>query len=160
MKRKLLGAFLSTAMVASLAVGCGGNDNSTTPADTPAETEAPAADETPAADAEAPAADASAGGKKIGISMPTQSLERWNRDGAYLDEQFKAAGFETILTYSDDKTDQQVNDIQNMLADGVDMLVVAAIDGNALNTALAGAAEKNIPVISYDRLILNDAASY
>ena len=160
MKRKLLGALLSTAMVASLAVGCGGNDNSTTPADTPAETEAPAADETPAADAEAPAADASAGGKKIGISMPTQSLERWNRDGAYLDEQFKAAGFETILTYSDDKTDQQVNDIQNMLADGVDMLVVAAIDGNALNTALAGAAEKNIPVISYDRLILNDAASY
>lgn len=160
MKRKLLGALLSTAMVASLAVGCGGNDNSTTPADTPAETEAPAADETLAADAEAPAADASAGGKKIGISMPTQSLERWNRDGAYLDEQFKAAGFETILTYSDDKTDQQVNDIQNMLADGVDMLVVAAIDGNALNTALAGAAEKNIPVISYDRLILNDAASY
>lgn len=160
MKRKLLGALLSTAMVASLAVGCGGNDNSTTPADTPAETEAPAADETPAADAEAPAADASAGGKKIGISMPTQSLERWNRDGAYLDEQFKAAGFETILTYSDDKTDQQVNDIQNMLADGVDMLVIAAIDGNALNTALAGAAEKNIPVISYDRLILNDAASY
>ena len=62
MKRKLLGALLSTAMVASLAVGCGGNDNSTTPADTPAETEAPAADETPAADAEAPAADASAGG--------------------------------------------------------------------------------------------------
>lgn len=92
--------------------------------------------------------------------MPTQSLERWNRDGAYLDEQFKAAGFETILTYSDDKTEQQVNDIQNMLADGVDMLVIAAIDGNALNTALEGAAEQNIPVISYDRLILNDAASY
>ena len=47
-----------------------------------------------------------------------------------------------------------------MLADGVDMLVIAAIDGNALNTALEGAAEQNIPVISYDRLILNDAASY
>ncbi|MDE6961750.1 MAG: sugar-binding protein [Lachnospiraceae bacterium] len=164
MKRKLLGAFLSTAMVASLVVGCGGgNDSAAT--DAPAETETPAEDAaedaTPAEDtategAEAPAA----GGGKIGISMPTQSLERWNRDGAYLDEQFKAAGFETILTYSDDKTEQQVNDIQNMLADGVDMLVIAAIDGNALNTALEGAAEQNIPVISYDRLILNDAASY
>ena len=111
MKRKLLGALLSTAMVASLVVGCsGGND--TAPADTPADTEAPADAETPADneadDASAPAA---AGGGKIGISMPTQSLERWNRDGAYLDEQFKAAGFETILTFSDDKTEQQVNDI-------------------------------------------------
>ncbi len=151
MKRKLLGAFLSTAMVASLVVGCGGgNDSAAT--DAPAETETPAEDAaedaTPAEDtategAEAPAA----GGGKIGISMPTQSLERWNRDGAYLDEQFKAAGFETILTYSDDKTEQQVNDIQNMLADGVDMLVIAAIDGNALNTALEGAAEQNIPVV-------------
>lgn len=146
-------------MVASLTVGCGGND--TTPADTPADTEAPADAETPADneadDASAPAA---AGGGKIGISMPTQSLERWNRDGAYLDEQFKAAGFETVLTYSDNDSGKQVNDIQNMLADGVNLLVVAAIDGEALNTAMNEAAEANVPVISYDRLILNDAVSY
>ena len=32
--------------------------------------------------------------KKVGIAMPTQSLERWNRDGAYLKEQFEAAGYE------------------------------------------------------------------
>ena len=160
MKRKLLGALLSTAMVASLTVGCGGG-NDTTPADTPADTEAPADAETPADneadDASAPAA---AGGGKIGISMPTQSLERWNRDGAYLDEQFKAAGFETVLTYSDNDSGKQVNDIQNMLADGVNLLVVAAIDGEALNTAMNEAAEANVPVISYDRLILNDAVSY
>ena len=98
--------------------------------------------------------------KKIGISMPTQSLERWNRDGKYLDEQFKAAGFETILTYSDNQSDRQVNDIQNMIAEKVDLLIVAAIDGAALNTAMNEAAEQNIPVISYDRLILNDAVSY
>jgi putative multiple sugar transport system substrate-binding protein len=47
-----------------------------------------------------------------------------------------------------------------MLADGVDLLVVAAIDGEALNTAMNEAAEQNVPVISYDRLILNDAVSY
>ncbi len=160
MKRKLIGALLSTAMVASLTVGCGGG-NDTTPADTPADTEALADAETPADneadDASAPAA---AGGGKIGISMPTQSLERWNRDGAYLDEQFKAAGFETVLTYSDNDSGKQVNDIQNMLADGVNLLVVAAIDGEALNTAMNEAAEANVPVISYDRLILNDAVSY
>ena len=162
MKRKLLGALLSTAMVASLVVGCGGGNDASTPADTPAETEAPADDAAPAEDAAGDAAEtpAAAEGGKIGISMPTQSLERWNRDGAYLDEQFKAAGFETILTYSDNDSGKQVNDIQNMLADGVNLLVVAAIDGEALNTAMNEAAEANVPVISYDRLILNDAVSY
>ena len=38
------------------------------------------------------------GGKTIGIAMPTQSLERWNRDGEYLKEQFESAGYQTILT--------------------------------------------------------------
>ena len=167
MKRKLLGTLLSVAMVASLLVGCGSDGGAaTTTADSAsdAQTEAPADNsdaDAPAEDteAEAPTDTASVGGK-IGISMPTQSLERWNRDGAYLDEQFKAAGFETILTFSDNKAEQQVNDIQNMLAENVDLLIIAAIDGGALNTVLNEAAEADIPVISYDRLILNDAASY
>ena len=100
------------------------------------------------------------GKAKIGLSMPTQSLERWNRDGAYLEEQFQNAGYDTILTYSDNDSGKQVNDIQNMLADGADLLVIAAIEGEALNTALDEAAEAGVPVIAYDRLIKNDAVSY
>ena len=102
----------------------------------------------------------STGTQKVGIAMPTQSLERWNRDGSYLDEQFKSAGYETILTYSDNDTNRQVSDIQNMIADGVDLLVIAAIDGEALNTVMNEAGEAGIPVIAYDRLIMNDNASY
>ena len=106
------------------------------------------------------AEDGAAGGK-IGISMPTQSLERWNRDGSYLEEQFKAAGYDVELTYSDNETDRQVNDIQNLISDGVNLLVVAAIDGEALNTVMDEAADAGIPVISYDRLLMNsDAVTY
>lgn len=158
MKRKLIGTLLSTAMVVSLVAGCSSDNASeqtNAPTDTGSGTEAEGD-----AQNEDTASDASTGGAKIGISMPTQSLERWNRDGAYLDEQFRAAGFETVLTYSDDDSGKQVNDIQNMLADDVDLLVVAAIDGAALNTAMNEAAEANVPVIAYDRLILNDAVSY
>ncbi len=103
---------------------------------------------------------ASAEGEKIGIAMPTQSLERWNRDGSYLQEQFEAAGYEASLVYSDNEVDQQVNDIQNLISDGVDLLVVSAIDGEALNTVMEEAADAEIPVIAYDRLIMNDAVSY
>ena len=104
--------------------------------------------------------DAAAEGGKIGIAMPTQSLERWNRDGSYLQKQFEDAGYEVELTYSDNETDRQVNDIQNLISDGVDLLVVAAIDGEALNTVMDEAADAGIPVISYDRLIKSDAVSY
>ena len=54
----------------------------------------------------------------------------------------------------------RVNDIQNLISDGVDLLVVAAIDGEALNTVMDEAKDAGIPVISYDRLIKSDAVSY
>jgi len=98
--------------------------------------------------------------KKVGISMPTQSLERWNRDGSYLKAEFEKAGYEAILTYSDNDAGRQVNDIQNMLAENVDVLVISAIDAEALNTVMDEAANAGVAVIAYDRLILNDAVTY
>ena len=121
LKKKVFAAILSALMAVSLAACGGGSAGSSAAA--PAESTKPAESTAPAAE----------GAKKIGISMPTQSLERWNRDGQYLDEQFKATGYETILTFSDNKSDRQVNDIQNMIAEDVDLLIVAAIDGVALN---------------------------
>ncbi|MCC8164530.1 MAG: sugar-binding protein [Lachnospiraceae bacterium] len=154
MKRKLLSVMLIAAMTAALtACGSSSSSNSSSTEEASSEAAEESTDEGGETSTEAI-------GQKIGISMPTQSLERWNRDGAYLDEQFQNAGYETILTYSDNDSGQQVNDIQNMLADNVDLLIVAAIDGEALNTSMNEAAEAGVPVIAYDRLIMNDAVSY
>ncbi len=102
-----------------------------------------------------------AAGKKVGISMPTKSLERWNRDGSYLENQFKSKNCEVKLTYSDNKIDQQVKDIENLIADKVNLLVIAAIDGESLSNVLSTAKSANIPVIAYDRLIMNtDSVAY
>lgn len=97
-------------------------------------------------------------GGKIGIAMPTKSLERWNRDGSYLQDQFKSKGYDVKLVYSDNDITQQVNDIENLIADNVNMLVIAAIDGESLSTVLEDADKKDIPVIAYDRLIMNTSA--
>ena len=98
---------------------------------------------------------------KVGIAMPTNSLERWNRDGQYLKEQFEAAGYEAILKFSDNDIEQQNNDIANMIADGVAVLIISAIDGESLTQTLADAKDAGIAVIAYDRLIMNtDAVSY
>ena len=149
--KKTLALILAACMSLSLAA-CGGGGNSSPPA----ASSQPAGSNPPASSQPAGSGDT----KTVGIAMPTKSLERWNRDGAYLDEQFKAAGYNTIVTYSDNKNEQQVNDIQNMLSQGVDLLIVAAIDGNGLNTVMNDAGAAGIPVIAYDRLIMNDNSSY
>ncbi|MBO8414940.1 MAG: sugar-binding protein [Proteobacteria bacterium] len=99
---------------------------------------------------------------KIGVSMPTQSLQRWNQDGSNMKAMLEQSGHEVDLQYAgDNDIPTQVNQIENMIAADCDVVVIASIDGSALTEVLKGAKDKNIPVIAYDRLIMNsDAVSY
>ncbi len=99
--------------------------------------------------------------KKVGISMPTKSLEKWNREGSYLKKQFEKKGYEVEITYSDNDMNRQADDIRRMIARNADILVIAAVDGESLSNVLVSAKRRKIPVICYDRLIMNtDAVSY
>lgn len=89
----------------------------------------------------------------VGISMPTRSLERWINDGEQLQEALKEADCTTDLQYADNKTDQQISQIQNQIAGGAKILVIAAIDGEALAPVLEEAKSQGVTVIAYDRLI-------
>ena len=160
MSRKVLSVLLATAMTASLLVGCGGTAAAPAADAAPAATEEAApADEAPAAEEAAPAAEL--GGTKVGVAMPTKDLQRWNQDGSNMEEQLKAAGYEVDLQFANNDVQQQVSQIENMINNGCNVLVIASIEGDSLGTVLATAKEKNIPVIAYDRLIMNtDAVSY
>ncbi|WP_407554247.1 sugar ABC transporter substrate-binding protein [Streptomyces sp. Pv4-95] len=94
------------------------------------------------------------GGGTIGIAMPTKSSERWIADGRNMARQFEAKGYKADLQYGDDKVENQVAQLENMIAKGHRLLVVAAIDGSALTDVLRRAEEAGVRVISYDRLIL------
>ena len=89
----------------------------------------------------------------VGIAMPTKSSARWISDGNSMVEQFKAAGYATDLQYAEDDIPNQLAQIENMITKGVNVLVIAAIDGTTLSNALANAAAADIKVIAYDRLI-------
>ena len=104
---------------------------------------------------------ACAEGDLVGVAMPTQDLQRWNQDGENMKEQLEAAGYSVDLQFAANDIPTQVSQIENMIANGCKVLVVASIDGDALGTVLAQAKEAGIPVIAYDRLIMNsDAVSY
>lgn len=97
------------------------------------------------------------GGKagSVGISMPTKSSERWVGDGANMKKEFEALGYSVDLQYAEDVIENQVSQIENMITKGVQVLVIAAIDGESLTDVLQKAADENIKVIAYDRLIKN-----
>ncbi|KXK58065.1 sugar ABC transporter substrate-binding protein [Micromonospora rosaria] len=91
----------------------------------------------------------------IGVSMPTQTSERWIADGNSVKEKLAAKGYQVNLQYAGDDIPTQSQQIDQMITQGADVLIVAAIDGTALSGQLQAAAEAKIPVISYDRLILD-----
>ncbi len=151
---KKVAAFAFAGIVAFGAVGCSSERGGTT--------EAPSGEAVveEGESSDAGACSFSADGL-VGVAMPTKSLERWNRDGADLQALLEGMGYKVDLQYADNKPEMQISQLENMINAGAEVLVVASIDGEALGPVLESAAEKDIPVIAYDRLIKGtDAVDY
>ena len=82
-----------------------------------------------------------------------QTSERWIADGDAVKSQLEDEGYTVDLQYAGDDIPTQSQQVDQMITQGVDALIIAAIDGTALSSQLQAAADAGIPVISYDRLI-------
>jgi putative multiple sugar transport system substrate-binding protein len=92
---------------------------------------------------------------KIGVSMPTKDLQRWNQDGQYMEEKLTEAGYEPVVQYASNDANIQLSQVETMIDEGCKILVIAAEKGDSLGQALAKAAEKGVKVIAYDRLLMS-----
>jgi putative multiple sugar transport system substrate-binding protein len=147
MKKQVWSLLVVLSLMAALVLSaCGG---AAAPAAEAPAAEAPAA-EAPAA--EAPAADEV---KQVGISMPTKSSARWISDGENMVKVFEAAGYDADLQFAEDDIPTQLTQIESMVANGADVLVIAAIDGSTLTDVLQKAHDAGILVMAYDRLLVN-----
>ncbi|MFN3949910.1 multiple monosaccharide ABC transporter substrate-binding protein [Microbacterium sp.] len=99
------------------------------------------------------AGDSDEAGGIIGVAMPTQQSERWIADGNNVKSQLEELGYQVDLQYANDDIPTQVSQIENMITSGAKALIVASIDGTTLTDVLQQAADADIPVIAYDRLI-------
>jgi putative multiple sugar transport system substrate-binding protein len=99
----------------------------------------------------------------VGIAMATQDDPRWSYDGQRLEEGLSRVGFTVDLQFAQDDILVQVEQIENMIAAGVDLLIVTPIYENSqsLEIVFAQAYEAGIPVILYGRMLMNsDNISY
>ena len=161
MKRRILSVILGAMLAVSSLSGCGGSKAAATTAAVNEGTTTAAKSEEATQNAVTEATKAAGKGGKVGVAMPTQSSERWINDGANMKKQLEALGYEVDLQYAEDDVQMQVSQIENMIASGVECLVIASIDSSALVNVEEQAKNAGIPIIAYDRLLMDtDAVSY
>lgn len=95
----------------------------------------------------------------IGFSIDSFVIERWQKDCDIFINTAKTKDAEIIFQHAGNDEKKQIQQIQNLIDMNVDALVIVAKNGDSLSDVLMKAYDKNIPVISYDRLILNSPVS-
>lgn len=95
----------------------------------------------------------------IGLSLDTLKEERWQKDRDTFTAKAESLGARVITQSANGDDTRQNRDIEALITRGVDVLVVVAHNGSALNRVIKAANEAKIPVIAYDRLIMNSDIS-
>lgn len=89
----------------------------------------------------------------IGLSVSDLTLERWQHDRDFFVEKAKELGAEVLVQSANGDEAKQLSQIENMISQGIDALVIIAINSDSLTTVVEQAKSKGIPVLAYDRLI-------
>jgi D-xylose transport system substrate-binding protein len=92
---------------------------------------------------------------KIGLSMDTLKEERWVKDRDLFLKRAGDLGAEVIVQSADGKDETQLNQVENMLTQGIDVLVIIPHNTEMAVTMVEAAKKAGVPVVSYDRLIKN-----
>ncbi len=96
---------------------------------------------------------------RIGFSMDSLLIERWQRDRDQFVAHAKELGAEVLVQSADGKDSTQVQQCENLLTQGIDVLVIVPHNGEVMASIVNSAAAQHVPVVSYDRLIRNSDVS-
>jgi D-xylose transport system substrate-binding protein len=93
---------------------------------------------------------------KIGLSFSDFATERWPVEAALMTDLGNKAGAQVVSQVANHDAKLQNDQIENMVLQGVNVIIIVAEDGAACATAVNQAAEAGVPCIAYDRLIKTD----
>ncbi|NQU54420.1 MAG: substrate-binding domain-containing protein [Bacteroidetes bacterium] len=92
---------------------------------------------------------------EVGFLVHAFDNERWENDRDYFVEKVQELGGTVKVKTADNDANKQLVQAKELLANGVDVLVVVPVDQFAAAEIVKEAHAKNVKVISYDRLIKN-----
>lgn len=91
----------------------------------------------------------------IGLSFDTFVVERWLKDRDIFVSTANDLGAEVNVQNANGDVSKQISQINYFIEKKVDVIVVVAVDSNAISEVLNDARDKGIKIIAYDRLIKN-----
>lgn len=89
----------------------------------------------------------------IGLSFDSLVVERWQRDMEIIVANAQEAGYEVDVQIANENIDRQIEQIEEMIASGVKVLIILPNDSDSLIEVVLKAKRQGIYVIAYDRLI-------
>lgn len=89
----------------------------------------------------------------VAMLLP-ESSEIWHRSGLALQETLEKNGFRNDLRFAR-TAEEQTEQFREAVSQKPLAIIIGAVDGDAMKDALAEAANQGVPVIAYDRLIMN-----
>ena len=93
--------------------------------------------------------------KKIAFMLKQQTAFRYlNADIPFFKKTAEAAGYEVIVQSAENDAQNQIAQAENVITQGVDAIVIQPVDFNVAAGIAEMAAQANIPLASYDDLIL------
>ncbi len=97
---------------------------------------------------------------KIGISIGTLKQERWQREIEMFKAYAKTRGVQLLIQSAEDDAAKQVSQCENLITQGVNVLIVQALDSEGVGVVVGPAHQAGIPVIAYDRQVRNGDLDY
>ena len=92
---------------------------------------------------------------KVGFLLHALDKERWENDRDFLIQKVQELGGDVVVKIADNDAEKQLEQANELLSNGVDVLVVVPVDQFAAAEIVNAAHAKDVKVISYDRLIKN-----
>jgi D-xylose transport system substrate-binding protein len=89
----------------------------------------------------------------VGVSWSNFQEERWKTDEAAIKGALDKAGAKYISADAQGSPTKQLTDVESLISKGANVLVILAMDSEAILPAVKKASDEGIPVIAYDRLI-------
>lgn len=100
----------------------------------------------------------SAGGS-ITVAFPQEEGQRWEKDAQMIKTELEAKGHTVDVQFASTGR-QQAEQLQKSIEDQAACIVVAAMDSSQLTEVAKSAKEAKIPVIAYDKLLMDTDAVY
>lgn len=91
----------------------------------------------------------------VGYLNPSIERYRFVTEGNYMKDRLEELGVKTIISSADDNDALQLEQGFKMLEQGVDLLVIVAVNGNTIAPLVREAMNRGVKVVAYNRLINN-----